>query len=221
MIFPQCIEQMVRVAEAYPAVGIVGSYGLKGNKVVSDRVPFPRESIPGRELCRLSLLRMVRPFPRPTALLIRSDLIRGKDHFYNEENLHADHEVCYEILVKHDFGFVHQVLSYMRVHEESVTSSDYNVYGKLHYTNLALLQKYGPQFLSSEEYEEVYTVRMNRYKRFLAFSLLNKKDKTFWEYQKKSLHNLGYKLDKLNLFCILLKHLLLNTWNILSKESRA
>ena len=93
-IFPQCIELMVRVAEGNPSVGIVCSYGLKGDKVVSDRLPFPDECISGREICGLALRGKVRPFPRPTSILIRSDLTRIKNPFYNELNLHADHEVC-------------------------------------------------------------------------------------------------------------------------------
>jgi glycosyltransferase involved in cell wall biosynthesis len=209
-IFPECVEKMVRVAEAYPSVGIVGSFGLKGNRVVSDRIPYPKEMIPGRELCRLSLLRRVRPFPRPTALLIRSDLIRKRDPFYNEVNLQADHEVCYEILRDHDFGFVYQVLCYMRVHEESVTSSNYDVYGKLHYTNLALLQKYGPQFLSEEEYEEVFNLRMNRYNQFLISSLFRRKDKDFWQYQHNCFNELGLKLTKLRLYSLLWREFIRN-----------
>jgi glycosyltransferase involved in cell wall biosynthesis len=216
-IFPECVEKMVLVAETNPTVGIVGSYGLKGNKVMSSGMPFPRECISGRELCRLALPQKVRPFPRPTALLIRSDLIRERDPFYNESNLQADHEVCYEILRNHDFGFVYQVLTYMRVHNESVTSSDYAVYGKLHYTNLALLKKYGPVFLAQEEYEELLNRKLGLYYHFLAFSLFNRKDKKFWHYQRDSLHDLGYRLEKLKLYQIVFLELLRNPRSTFSK----
>jgi len=220
LIFPQCIELMVRVAEGNPSVGIVGSYGLKSNKVVSDRLPFPGECISGRELCRLALRRQVRPFPRPTSLLIRSDLIRKNDPFYNESNLQADHEVCYEILRNHDFGFVHQVLTFVRVHEGSVTSSDFAVYEKLYYTNLALLIKYGPIFLSKDEYKEILNRQIKGYYLFLAFNLFCKKDRSFWEYHRNSLHDLGYKLVKLRLYYIIFIEFINNPRKTLSKIKR-
>jgi len=216
-IFPQCIELMVRVAEENPSVGIVGSYGLKGTKVVSDRLPFPAECISGREICRLALSKKAWPFPRPSALLIRSDLIRDKDPFYNEEKLQADHEVCYEILGDHDFGFVHQVLTFMRVHEESVSTSDFAVYGKLYYTNLDLLMKYGPIFLSRPEYEEIRERQMKKYYLFLAHSLFKGKNESFWEYHRKSLNSLGLRLVMSGLYLIILSEVIKHPRNTLSE----
>jgi hypothetical protein len=211
---------MVRVGEANPSVGIVGSFGLKGDKVVSDRLPFPDECISGREVCRLALRRQVRPFPRPTALLIRSDLIRKKDPFYNEPNLEADHEVCYEILHNHDFGFVYQVLTFMRVHDGSVTT-EVAIYQKLYYTNLALLMKYGPVYLPKDEYEKILNYQINHYYLFLAFSLFSKKDKGFWKYHRNSFNDLGYKLTKFKLYCIIFNNFVNHPRMTLSKIKRS
>jgi glycosyltransferase involved in cell wall biosynthesis len=217
LIFPQCIELMVRVAEDHPSVGIVGSYGLKGKKIVSDRLPFPDESISGRKLCRRALRGRVHPFPRPTALLIRSDLISRNEPFYNESNLQADHEVCYEILRNHDFGFVHQVLTFMRVHDNSVTSSDFDTYAKLYYTNLALLIKYGPVFLSDNEYKKILNRRIQNYYLFLAFSLFSMKNKDFWNYHRSALNDLGYKFTRLRLYAIIFTQFINNPRMTLSK----
>ena len=216
-LFPQCIQEMVRVAEANPSIGIVGAYGLKGRKVVSDGLPFPGECIDGKALCRLALLEQIHPFPRPTALLIRSDRIRSQDPFYNESKLQADHEVCYDILRDHDFGFVHQVLSYMRVHEESVTASNYAVFGKLHYTNLDLLKSYGPLFLSEGDYQKKLRTRKKRYDDFLAFSLFSRKDQTFWDYHQKARQDLGFGLSRFRLCMIVLAALIANPRMTLSK----
>ena len=170
-LFPQCIELMVDVAQKNTSIGIVGSYGLKGNEVVSDKLKFPESVFSGREISRLALLKHTFPFPRPTALLILSDLIRRNDTFYNESNLHADHEVCYEILRNYDFGFVHQVLTFMRTHDESVTSTDYATFGKLFYTNLDLLINYGPVFLEKNEFKETLNSHLRDYYMYLAYSL--------------------------------------------------
>lgn len=216
-LYPQCVKEMVRVAESHPSVGIVGAYGLKGKKLVSDGLPFPEEWFEGKEICRQSLLKQIFPFPRPTALLIRSDLIRKKDPFYNESKLQADHEVCYDILLDHDFGFVHQVLTYMREHEESVTSTNYAVFGKLHYTNLELLINFGPVFLSEKDYQRTLKTRIKQYDEFLALSLIGKKNKNFWEYHKNALQELGHRLSRSRLYLTFVLTLLSNPRMTLSK----
>jgi glycosyltransferase involved in cell wall biosynthesis len=38
-LFPECVEKMVEVAEAYPSVGIVGAYRLDEDKVNLDGLP--------------------------------------------------------------------------------------------------------------------------------------------------------------------------------------
>jgi glycosyltransferase involved in cell wall biosynthesis len=207
-LFPQCIELMVDVAQKKSTIGIVGSYGLKGNKVVSDKLPFPQTFFSGRELCRLALLKKVHPFPRPSAILIRSDLIRAKKRFYNESKLHADHEICYKILEKNDFGFVHQVLTFMRTHDDSMTSTDYAAFGKLFYTNLDLLVTFGPKFLKKKEYKETLTTHLRRYFRFLSFCLFRNKDNDFWEYHKRSLGELGLHFSQFKLYLFVLTELI-------------
>ena len=152
LLFPLCIEQMVSVAEAHPTVGVVGSYGLWGNRVVCDGLPHSVEFLPGKELCRLTLLNRVNCFWSPSSLLIHSDLIRKRHCFYNEKHLHADVEACYEVLKESDFGFVHQVLTFIRRHEESVTSVIAAPYKREILWNLDLFLKFGPVFLSKAEY---------------------------------------------------------------------
>ena len=153
-LFPSCLEMMVRVNEANPSVGIVGSYGLAGDRVVSDGLPYGAEVVPGGELARLALLRRIQPFQSPTSLLIRSDIVRQRDPFYDEENIHADHMACYEILRSCDYGFVHQVLTYIRKHTDSITSSTASPLDMFQLTTLDLLTRYGPEFLTRDEFEE-------------------------------------------------------------------
>ena len=44
------------LAELHPSIGIVSSYGLQGRKVAWDGLPYPTEFMPGREICRRTLL---------------------------------------------------------------------------------------------------------------------------------------------------------------------
>jgi len=151
-IYPTCTEEMVRVAEKYPSVGLVGSYRLCGDHVDQDGLPFPSEFVTGRDMCRLHFLDAIHTFGSPTATLIRAELIRKRRPFYREENIHADTEVCLEVLLESDFGFVHQVLSYTRLHEETVTSRTVQRLSTGYLGYFELLQKYGPDYLSEEEF---------------------------------------------------------------------
>lgn len=150
-IYPRCTEEMVRVAEKHPSVGLVGSYRLCGDHVDQDGLPYPSELVTGRDMCRLHFLDEIYTFGSPTATLIRADLIRKRKPFYREENIHADTEVCLELLRESDFGFVHQVLSYTRLHEKTVTSRTVKRFSTSYLGYLELLLKYGPDCLSEEE----------------------------------------------------------------------
>ena len=111
-IFPNCLQEMVAVAEARPSVGIVGAYALEGQRVAWTGLPYPSPLVCGREICRRHLLEGLYVFGSANAVLYRSDLVRSRDPFYNEANIHADTEVCFALLKTSDFGFVHQILTF-------------------------------------------------------------------------------------------------------------
>ena len=140
-LFASCIELMVSAAEAHPTAGIVGAYTLWGKKVVSDGLPHDTTFLSGRELCRLTLFNEIYCFWSPSSLLIRSDLIKKNHCFYNEKHLHADDEACYELLQETDFAFVHQVLTFVRTHDESATATITASYNKIILSNLDLFTR--------------------------------------------------------------------------------
>lgn len=98
-IFPECISKMVEIAEKYSSVGIVGAYRLDDDRVNLDGLPARINCFNGREICRGQLQGRPYLFGSPTSLLIRSDIIRKRDPFYDESTMQADKEVCYEILM--------------------------------------------------------------------------------------------------------------------------
>ena len=188
-IYPDCLEKMVALAEANPSVGIVGSYRLVNDRVESDGLPYQRTVISGREIARMNLLSGPYTFGSPSALLIRSDLIRRKEKFYNEAHIGADTEACLELLQDCDFGFVHQVLSFYRIHEGATTGKNLDL--KTSHPNfLYTFKKYGPVYLSTEEYEQGYQKRMTDYYRFLGSRTLQWQDKKFWNYHRDAMTNL-------------------------------
>lgn len=198
-LFPECLSQMVAVAEANPTVGIVGAYRLDENYVNLDGLPYPSTFLSGREICRATLLHNLYVFGSPTSLLLRSDLVRSRPAFYNESNIHADQEVCFELLQNADFGFVHQVLTYTRRHNESTTTFTQR-FETFRLGHLTVLKKYGPVFLSREEFEERLNQKMDRYYRFLAQKVFELKDREFWDFHKHELENLGHPLSQVRLF---------------------
>ena len=50
-MFPQCIEEMVAVAEEHPSVGVVGAYALEEHRIVWSGLPYPSTVVP-RHICR-------------------------------------------------------------------------------------------------------------------------------------------------------------------------
>ncbi len=109
-IFPECLEKMVAVAEEYPTIGLVSAYALKGNEVAWDGLSHGSRFVPGREICRRHFLERLYVFGSATTVLYRADLIRDRKSFYNAANIHADTEVCFDLLRTSDFGFEFEAL---------------------------------------------------------------------------------------------------------------
>jgi hypothetical protein len=130
--------------------------------------------------------------------LIRADLVRSRDPFYNEANLHADTEACYDLLRSMDFGFVHQVLTYTRTHNEQVST-----YAQRNNTyllgNLHDLQKYGPYYLSASEYEQRLNDKLDGYYRYLAWCVFQRREQRFWDYHRQGLDRLELGFSRVKL----------------------
>lgn len=199
-LFPECIIRMVELAEVNPSVGVVGAYGLEGVRVRWDGLPYPSPVTSGRELCRRSLLGGLYVFGSPTSILFRSDLVRGCNNlFVSDEfgSLSSDQDACYQILRSSDFGFIHQVLTYSRTHGESATSiaTSTNLNHDLP-AALNILRKYGPDYLTENEYEARLNLLMVRYYCFLGQSLLYLRGKQFWDFHRRALGFMGFPLNR-------------------------
>jgi glycosyltransferase involved in cell wall biosynthesis len=197
-MFPECLEKMVKCAVAHPSVGLVCTYAQEGKKVKFQgiRCSGSLESfLSGRAACRSALLEDVYFFGSPTTMLIRADLIRKRTPFYNPVNLHADEESCYDILQESDYGFVHQVLTYSREHEQSQTAQVRNLESILVGRVYALV-RYGRVYLSDEEFRRRSRERFSAYYATLAKAALQLRDRKFWQYHRTKLALLGMPLDR-------------------------
>jgi glycosyltransferase involved in cell wall biosynthesis len=173
-LFPECLERMVDLAERSPSVGIVTSYALWGDEVRHLGVPYPVEVVDGREICRSTLLGDCYVFGSPSSTLLRGADVRAGRDFYNEQNFHADTEVCLDLLREADLGFVHQILTQTRVHKEAMTSFAARI-NTFHDAGLSMHMKYGGLYLERREYYERLVYRLRRYAVFLAKAVIQGK----------------------------------------------
>ncbi len=201
LLMPRCLERMVELAEQHPSVAIVGAFRLAGNKVeLDDVVPFRTSVVSGETICRHSLLGGRYIFGSPSSLLLRASVVREREAFYNESHLHADTESCYEVLKTNDFGFVHEILTYTRRHETSVTSAARRL-GTWLPDHTAMLVKYGPVYLTDEELDRRLRQLLRRYNRRLVRSTIGGRpfrDPSFVAHHRRMLAEISDALGPLS-----------------------
>jgi glycosyltransferase involved in cell wall biosynthesis len=201
-IFPNCLEQMVELAEANPSIGIVGSYQQSGKRVRWQGFRYPRTVLPGDDVCRETFLTEQADFGfgSPTSILYRADLLRNSKEFYPNPSPHSDTSACFKELQSCDFGFVYQVLSYERTHEEtqSFRSAQMNRYLS---AGLNDLLQYGPAYLRKDEFDRLVAESLKTYHRFLAIHFFSgSQGDEFWSYHRGRLRELGCPLKRSQLF---------------------
>src|SRR5262249_9496423 len=179
-LYPNCLSELVRVAEAHPTVGMVTSYVQTAAGVLFDGLPYPSTFLTGREVCRLYLLSGVYAFGGPSTSLIRADVLRESRPFYNPLNYHGDVEAYLTLLQTRDFGFVHQVLSYIRRGEKSATTAFLDRVNSYRAEAVYELTKFGPAYLSDEERDRRLRQAWHEYYKMLADGALSFQGQEFW-----------------------------------------
>ncbi len=196
-LFPDCVRSMVEVAEAHPRVGIVAAYELEGDEVRLDGLPYPSPEVPGREVGRLYFFQGKYLFGTPTSLLLRSELIRSRDPFYDERFApFEDGHACFDLLKTWNFGFVHQVLTYSRRDNESIISK-VRSFGLEVFLHFSMLVTHGRDYLGEQEYRQCLKKAEREYFLFLSqsSSARHRKGADFWEFHRKGLASMDYSLD--------------------------
>jgi len=194
-LFPDCIRSMVEVAESHPAVGIVGAYELEGDHVNLDGLPYSTTEIPGPQVCRLFFMKGMYLFGTPTSLLLRSELVRSRNPFYEERYApFEDGHVCFDLLMAWNFGFVHQVLTYTRRDNESLISR-MRPFRFEFFVHLSMLIGHGRDYLSAEEYDRCLNNAEHEYFLYLSRCALQGRSQEFWEFHRSMLASVNYSLD--------------------------
>jgi glycosyltransferase involved in cell wall biosynthesis len=192
-LYPECLERTVEVGERDSRIGLVGALYMKGDEPHGAGIPLGVEQMSGREVCRRMLLGNCFPIGSPSAVLYRADLVRQRAPFFALDRYHEDTEAAYELLLNHDFGFVHQVLVFQRTDNSSImaTARRFNPDPLDH---LIALERYGPQVLSADEYGRQHHNEWRAYMGFLGESVLRRREAAFWAYHRAGLSQQGHEL---------------------------
>jgi glycosyltransferase involved in cell wall biosynthesis len=194
-IFPRCLAEMVALAEAHPTIGVVSAYRLFGPEVQPNGLAHTQTFMTGRQACRVVLKDGIYLFGSPTTVMFRADLVRGRVPFFAEGRLFEDAEVCFDLLGEHDFGFVHQVLTFTRTENDSLWSG-MRAYNGWLLARRNQLAQYGRRFLTAEELEPLWRARERHYRRFLAEAWLSRAEEGFWKFHEKGLATVGDTIDR-------------------------
>ena len=194
-IFPRCLEAMVQVGEQNPGAGLIGGYMIAGAVVVCQGLlRYPEQCVAGRAVARLRFMEGTQVLGTQTSVLYRSAAIRDLAPVFDETSLSIDTDTGYRIMRSWDFAFAHEILTFCRTDNESITSSilRFNPYPLL---NLILLRQHGPAFLSADEMQSCWHRSMQEYERFLGEAVLQRRPEEFWQFHTGGLERLGITLS--------------------------
>ncbi len=197
----RCIEKMVMVAEQDPRIGIVGAQRLNGDSIDLTGLATDCSIFDGRRVCRDSLMNGLYVFGAPTALLLRSDIIRRSPRFYDEDFLHADTAVCYRILRDWKLGFVHEPLTYIRIHDQSISTrvaSRTEFANYFSFESLVMLERYGKAFLTDPEYRRLMVRYRTILYRHMARHWLRRGGGETLKYQRRGLEKFGFPFSRIS-----------------------
>jgi glycosyltransferase involved in cell wall biosynthesis len=192
-MYPDCIAKLVAVAERHPSVTIVSSYSANGSGVRCGGLPLSQELLAGREAVRLYLLGAIDPLCTPSAVLYRASIVRGADDFFPGSAPSADLEAFLNCLRAGDLGFVHQILSFERIHDEATTAMVGATNSQL-LDRMRILMEFGPEFLSPTERQQRIDEQLAGYFDVLAGACFNFRDSAFWKLHREGLDALGYSI---------------------------
>ena len=195
-LFPNCLAEMVTLAEAHPTVGMVTSYVLVGTEIGWAGLPFPSTFLTGRDVCRKRLLDRILVFGGPSASLLRTTAVKDQLPFYTPGNYHGDNESYLRLLQKYDFGFVHQVLSFNRRGEDSRTTHYLQSFNSDILGVLEEIVRFGPIYLTKAELQERLHTAKTDYYEFLARAVFEFRGKKFWDFHRARLNTLGTPLER-------------------------
>ena len=206
-IYATCLHEMLELAEPNPRVAIVGCCFLAGDSIAGHGLPFDRSVFSGRDACRTQLLKGGTYFGSQTCLMYRSDIVRGRDPFFAPNDSNADTTLCFEALANADFARVPQILAYLRRSNNS-TRDRFLALDSNFFQNYALVERYGPRYLTPAEFESRRAILKKSYLQLLARAAVRRRGRQYWMFHAAAFASLGRKLPRAQIGLHLIDYLL-------------
>ena len=199
-IHPECLSEMVALGEAQPTVAVIGAYNITEKLLRLSGLPPDSTRFPGREIARRQLSHDIYVIGAPTTVMIRADLVRRRSSFYDETYLIAeDQSACIDLLQAGDFGFVHQVLTFVRNENDSILSK-IKGFDMQYLDKVVLIHRHGRQFFGPQELDRITTILEDRYYERLAYGWWKRQSLRFWDFHVSGLRSIGLDLRRTKLF---------------------
>jgi glycosyltransferase involved in cell wall biosynthesis len=199
-LFPTCLQSMVECAGLDPKIGIVSAYRLIETEGAGFGLPVEQKVSSGRSVARLHLLNDgLWLFGTPSTVMYSSGVVRARAPcFYPEDRFYRDTDAAFQILQDHDFGFVHQVLTFTRYQSGSITH-DERLYLSGKIDRVLYVYQYGQIYLTKDEFARTMANAWSEYYEGLGRQwLLDRIGITgakFWDYHSQRLAGIGLKID--------------------------
>jgi glycosyltransferase involved in cell wall biosynthesis len=200
-IYPQCIAEMVSVAETREDVVLVGSYSLyerlppDGDRpfVGGTGLTYGTRIVDGPDMLRSYLVQRLSVFGSPTCVMYGSRNVRERTDFYELGTPVEDMQACFDLLMHGAFGFVHQVLTFNRRQRGSIFW-DASSYDSFALNAFLLAHRHGASLFTPVEYDVVLRRVEQHYYTTLASALLTLRKAAFWRYHASGLRSANKRI---------------------------
>jgi len=171
LMVPHAIERMVALGEQYPEVSLVSCQEWMGPHLLGADIPSSRSVFDGRSVVRASLLNAI-GFPHLHCLYRypRCGLPRPfyQPDFHGVRLLATDVDAAMRTLISGTCAYVHEPLVTTRWHAATVTSTDMIPNHNKLWSDLQLIDRWGPLAFNSEaEYRQCRDRHLRFYYRHL------------------------------------------------------
>jgi hypothetical protein len=130
--------------------------------------------------------------------MYRADLVRARNPFYRLDRPNEDTDVCFELLQECDFAFVHQVLTYLRPRQGSISAKTAQLRA-WELADILYVERYAAACMTPAEFGKFRTWAWSRYYRQVAGRVLRSPfqplPEGFWEFHRDGLTSVGRTLS--------------------------
>lgn len=193
-LWPECVERMVALAESDPKIGLVGCYWFHGEGFRGDGLPPSSGILDGNEIRREHLLTDVYYLGTPTTLLFRAAALLSLTPCFRPGLFFDDVDLCFRVLRDWKFGFLHQVLAFVRDDNNGL----FNAFAEFDYIpayRYLLAATYSREMFDSGQAEAIIERRKAAYYRQLGYWLVHGRPKQYWEFHQKAGRLMGHELS--------------------------